>query len=372
MSLHFELFSDIPDPRQDINIQHDLMDILVLTVCAVVSGALGWHDIYSFGKHKLDWLRQYRPFKNGYPSEDTIARVVSSIKPEAFNQAFITWVNSIRQDLGQPQIAIDGKTLRGSHDGNRHNALHSITVWYKDQGLVLAQQRSAGKKNEQESVLDVLDSLQIKGTLISVDAMNSQKKIADKIIQLKADYVLCIKDNHKTLREEIIAYFHKIKRDSPDHILEYQEIDSGHGRIETRICRQLRVSEWITEANAWQGISTVLEIERVREYKRGGKVEKETQYYISSLSPDAEKAGRAVRSHWEVENKAHWVLDVTYGEDDCRIRKGDGAENVAIIRRIALNLARLHPDKTSLRQKLKGCGWSDDFRAELVFGRKLT
>ena len=241
------------------------------------------------------------------------------------------------------------------------------TAWSKSAGLVLAQSKSKGKKQENQSVLEMLDILNIKGALISADAMNTQKKICDKIISKKADYVLCVKNNHKKLKEEISAYFHKVKRDNPEFISTYEEVDSGHGRIETRVYRQLLLNEWINEAKSWSGIKTIIEVTREREFKKQDK-QSETLYYISSLETNPERIAEAIRSHWEVENKVHWVLDVTFKEDDSRIRIGDGAENVGIIRRFALNLARLHPSKCSMRSKLKQSGWSDQFRKEVIFG----
>ncbi len=285
---------------------------------AVLSGAEGWKDFKDFGDDKLDWLRQYREFKNGIPVDDTIARIIRAIEPEEFNQAFINWVNEVRTEQGQEQIAIDGKTLRHSFDGERHTALDSITAWSKSQGLVIAQARSSGKKNENASVIDMLDTLNIKGALISADAMNTQKKIVNEIVEKQADFILCVKLNQKKLRPEIEAYFHKVKRENPGFIDQYKETDSGHGRIEVRKYRPLHINEWLTEAKAWSNIQSISEIERERE-----------------------KIGDAIRSHWEVKNKVHWVLDVTFKEDDSRIRSGDGAENVALIRRFALNLARL-------------------------------
>lgn len=214
----------------------------------------------------------------------------------------------------------------------------------------------------------MLNLLNIKGALISADAMNTQRKIVDKLVEKKADYVLCVKLNQKKLHNEIAAYFHKVKRETPEFIDEFEEVDSGHGRVEVRRYRQLRVNEWISEAKHWSNIQTIIEVERERHIK-DKKVQQETLYYISSLAPDVKKIGNAIRSHWEVENKVHWVLDVTFKEDDSRIRMGDGAENVAVIRRFALNLARLHPQKNSMRGKLKQAGWSDKFRSELIFGQ---
>ena len=357
----------IDDPRRDINKKHELLDILFLTVSAVLSGAEGWKDIKDFGDEKLEWLRKYRPFENGMPVDDTIARVVRALDPEQFNRAFLNWVNEVRGASGQEQIALDGKTLRRSHDGEKDTALHSITAWGHECGLVLAQLKSTGKKNEQASVMAMLDLLQVKGAHITADAMNTQKKIARKIHKKQGDYTLSLKDNHKTLRKEISAYFHKVRRDTPAQIAVYEEVDGGHGRVEKRTCRQLPVSDWVSGAAKWPGLQTLIEMERER-HLPGKDVETEIQYYISSLPVDAERVAQGIRRHWEVENKAHWVLDVAFKEDDSRIRKGDGAENVAIIRRFCLNLARLDGKKNSMRGKLKQAGWSDTRRAEILFG----
>lgn len=364
----FESFKTVKDPRKNINKKHDFIDILFLTISAVISGALGWKDIKEFGDEKLEWLRQYREFKNGIPVDDTIARVIRLIKPDEFNQCFIDWVNTVRKENNQPQIAIDGKTLRHSFEDKPADALHSITAWNSTLGLVVAQMKSAGKKNENESVLKMLDVLNIKGAHITVDAMNTQKKIAEKIIKNNADYTMCVKNNHKKLKEEIAAYFHKVRRENPEMIASNQTVEKGHGRIETRICHQLRVSEWVSESSEWAGIQSVIEITRERFNLKTQKTESETLYYISSRYVDIKETAEAIRNHWGVENKAHWVLDVSFKEDDSRIRSHDGAENVAIIRRFCLNLCKLHPGKNSMVGKIKCCGWSDKFRTEVIFG----
>lgn len=259
---------------------------------------------------------------HGIPVDDTIARSIRAIEPEKMNQAFINWVNEVRQEQGHEQIAIAGKTLRHSFQCDHGSALYSITAWSKQQGLILAQMKSLGKKNENASVLVLLDTLNINGALISVDAMNTQKKIADKIIGRGADYVLCVKNNHRELRNEIAAYFIKVSHDNPEFLAEFEETDAGHGRTEVRGYRQLRVNEWITESAHWRGLQTVTEVERERHTSKTEQPSCEKQYYISSLSLDVEKIAWAIRSHWEVEAKSHWVLDVTFNEDDSRIRGG--------------------------------------------------
>jgi len=361
-------FENLEDPRTHINKKHELLDILFLTVAAVLSGAEGWKGIKEFGDIKLEWLRKFRPFTHGIPVDDTIARVMGALEPEPFIRCFISWVNEIRGDKGNDQIAIDGKTLRRSFEGDRKSALHMITAWSKEHGLVLTQSRSAGKKNENQSVLEMLELLEIKGSLISVDAMNTQKKIATKIKAKGADYILCVKANHKTLLNEIEAYFHKMKRDEPQLIRDVtmEEHDHGHGRIEVRRYTQLPITQWISEASHWKGAITIVEVERERHIK--DKLQTETQYYISSLQPDVAAVADAIRSHWEVENKVHWVLDVTYREDDSRIRREHAAENMASLRRFVMNLARIHPRKNSMKGKLQQAGWDDSFREELLFG----
>lgn len=362
----FKHFEHLEDPRR-YNQVHHFTDIIFLVVCAVISGAEGWSDIKLFGETHIDWLKKYRPFKHGIPVDDTIARIVKKVDPKALNDIFINFINEIRAAQGHELIAIDGKTLRHSFNQATKDALHSITVWSKTQGLVLAQHKSQGKKNEQQGVLELIDALILKGATVSVDAMNTQKKIAEKLIEKKANYVMALKNNHKTFRQEIESYFHKVKRDSPSRIDEYQEVNSERSRIDQRTYQVLLVdSEWLSESSAWKGIKSVIQVNRRREDK--GNIQTETVFYISSLSASAVVLAESIRGHWEVENKVHWVLDVAYREDACAITEEYGAENIAILRRLALNLSRLHPLKQSMRGKLKRANWCNQFREELLFG----
>lgn len=361
-------FSQFEDPRTHINKKHDLLDILFLTVSAILSGAEGWKGIHQFGTIKLDWLRQFRAFENGIPVDDTIARVISALNPEEFVHCFINWSNEVRASLGQEQIAIDGKTLRRSFNGERKTALHMVNVYSRERGLVLTQAKSESKKNENKTVLEVIKLLELKSSLITVDAMNSQKEIARQIVHQKGDYLFCIKNNHKKLREEIVAYFHKIRREKMTLRAEweYSEVDSGHGRIETRTSTHVPISGWLTETDGWANAQSVIEISRERH--KGDRIERETQYYLSSLKPNAQKAAEAIRGHWEIENKVHWVLDVTFKEDESRIRREHGPENIGALRRFVMNLARISPIKDSMKSKLQRAGWSDEIRASLLFG----
>lgn len=368
-----DYFGLVTDPRKDINVKHELLDVIFLTITGVVSGCEGWKDIHDFGCTKIEWLRKYRPFKNGIPVDDTIARIISALVPEEFTKSFIDWVNELRRYEGKEQISIDGKTLRHSFDnGDRMSALHSVTVWSKSNGLVLAQSRSKGKKNENKTVMELLDLIEINNAIITMDAMNTQRTIEAKLIQKKADYVLPVKENQKNLLEEIQDYFVYMNQQHMEIIAKstYSEVDAGHGRIEHRIYRQLLINELIPEAGKWTGIKTVIEVSRQRELK--GQVENEIQYYISSLPINLPLIADTIRGHWEVENKAHYVLDVTYREDDSRIRRENAAENIAVARRFALNLARLHPKKDSMRGKLKHAMWSDDFRDQIILGHEVS
>ena len=364
----FHFFGQLEDPRKDINQKYPFLEIIFLTMSAVVSGAEGWTEIKQFGDYHLAWLRKYLPFKQGIPVDDTIARVVRRLSPIQLNDIFINFVNEIRAVQGVEQIAIDGKTLRHSFEGDTQQALHSITVWNKTRGLVLAQQKSPGWKNEQQGVLEILDSLILKEAVVSVDAINTQKKIAEKIIGKKGHYVMALKNNHRLFRAETEAYFHKIQRESPELIEYYEETVCERSRIDKRYYQKLVVTDWLSEAKEWAGIQSILCVTRTREDKTSGKVQEEKSFYISSLNAPAKQLAQSVRGHWEVENKVHWVLDVVYKEDDCPISAEDGAENMAILRRFALNLSRLHPLKRSMKGKLQAASWSDEFRPELMFG----
>lgn len=368
-----DYFGGVRDPRKDINVKHELLDVIFLTITGVISGCEGWKDIYEFGCSKIAWLRTYRPFKHGIPVDDTIARIISALVPEEFTKSFIDWVNEFRRYEGKEQISIDGKTLRHSFDnGDRMSALHSVTVWSKSNGLVLAQSRSKSKKNENKTVMELLDLIEINNAIITMDAMNTQRSIEAKLIQRKADYVLPVKENQKNLLEEIQDYFIYMDQQHTEVISKstHSEVDAGHGRIENRIYRQLLINELIPEAGKWSGIKTVIEVSRQRELK--GQVENEIQYYISSLPINLPLIADTIRGHWEVENKAHYVLDVTYREDDSRIRRENAAENIAVARRFALNLARLHPKKDSMRGKLKHAMWSDVFRDQIILGHEVS
>jgi len=362
-----EHFSQITDPRSHINRCHDLMDVLFLTVCAVLSGAEGWKDIEMFGRNKLSWLRRFRPFQNGIPVDDTIARIIRALDPDKLTECFVSYVNELRQQHGHQLIAIDGKTLRHSFEGNTTNALHAITVYLEQQSLIFCSVPSQGKRNEITTVQSLIESLELHDTTVTLDAMHCQKKTATHLRKKGAHYILCVKDNQKALHEELQWWFEGFKDSWPPQADTFRETDAGHGRVEIRTLTQLPVHPQLEQLAKWPGVRSIIQVKRERIIKDQRSCE--TLYYISSHEPgQAEWLAHTIRAHWQVENKAHWVLDVVYREDDCRIRKGNGAFNFAIIRRLCMNLARLHPSKESMRGKQKRAAWNDSFRDELIMG----
>jgi len=365
-------FSTIEDPRIERCKKHQLIDILFLAVSAVLTGAEGWEDIEQFGIIKLNWLKQYLPYANGIPRHDTIARVLSRLEPVEIQNSFICWVKEIAQGIDANVIAIDGKSARRSFQTKeRKNPLHMVSAWSCAHGLVLGQQKVDEKSNEITAIPKLLELLDVKGATITMDAMGCQTKIAKDIINKGANYLLALKGNQGALSEEVKAYFHKMERERYQNVACEQstETDSGHGRIEVRHCIQLAIdSDWLSESKPWEGSQTVIKINSERHIQ--DKVTTETRYYISSLPINAEHANRVIRNHWAVENSLHWTLDMTFREDESRIRRGNGAEVMNAFRKLALNIVRNNNTrKASMKQKLKIASLDDDFRAELLLGK---
>lgn len=364
-------FSSIQDPRIERRKLHELLDILLLAICAVISGAEGWEDIEDFGHLKLEWLRKYRPFKNGIPRHDTIARVICRLKPEEVETAFQQWISSLIQITNCDVIAIDGKTARRSFlTRERSSALHAVSAWSCQHQLVLGQIAVNEKSNEITAIPALLKLLDIENSIITLDAMGCQKEIAKQIIKGKADYVLALKGNNSGLQTELKAWWHKAHRDGLNSTEQYSHIetvDCGHGRIETRHCEQLLIdTSWLDKKHRWDGLQTVIKIHSILEEKATGKVSQETRWYISSLAPDAQQALNAVRSHWQIESM-HWILDMTFREDGSRIRKGSGALMFNVLRKIALNLFKRDDSiKASIARKKKMAALDDDYRSVLL------
>jgi len=375
MSANFlKHFSTIQDPRIERCKRHELMDILFLSVCAVLSNAEGWEDIEDFGHIKLDWLRKYLPFANGIPKHDTIARVLSRIDATELQQSFLNWIKELVTEADGDVIAIDGKAARRSFETKaRRNPLHVVSAWSCQNGIVMGQRKVADKSNEITAIPMLLDILELKGATVTIDAMGCQKEIAQKVIEKQGDYVLALKGNQGTLAEEVKAWFHKAQRENFKGIAHdfSEEIEQGHGRIEVRRCTQVELDlTWLTNGTQWAGLRTAIEVESERHINE--QVTTEKRYYISSHKLSAKQAGSIVRSHWAVENKLHWVLDVTFREDESRIRRGNGAEVMNALRKITLNLIKQNKTKqASMKRKRKLAALDDDFRAEILLGQDL-
>lgn len=364
---HFEA---IEDPRIDRCKRHELLDIILLAVSAVLSGAEGWEQIEDFGIHRLDWLRRYRPFEYGIPRHDTIARVICRLKPEEIETAFQRWMSCLIESTGSDVIAIDGKTARRSFDTReRRNPLHAVSAWSSQHQLVLGQVAVDEKSNEISAIPRLLTLLDIENCIITLDAMGCQKDIAKQIIKGKADYVLALKGNHSGMKAELEAWWHKSMREgtTPETYDEFSDVSAGHGRIETRHCEQLIIDRtWLDKGFRWDGLQSVIKVTATVEEKLSGKKSEETRWYISSLALNAQQALDAVRSHWQVESM-HWMLDVTFREDESRIRRGTGALAFNVLRKIALSLFKQDTSKNiSMVRKKKIAALDDEYRSVLL------
>ena len=363
-------FDSVQDPRIDRCKRHNLLDILLLAISAVISGSEGWEDIEDFGHLKLDWLRQYRPFENGIPRHDTIARVICRLKADEIESAFQSWISSLIKTTGADVIAIDGKTARRSFKTKERNtALHAVSAWSCQHQLVLGQIAVDEKSNEITAIPELLNLLDIENSIITLDAMGCQRDIAKLIIKKKADYILALKGNHSGMQAELEAWWHKILREgvTGKNYSEHTEIDSGHGRIETRTCQQMLIdTSWLSKEYCWSGLTSIIKIKSETHNKSTGKETHETRWYISSLDLNAEQALHSVRSHWQVESM-HWMLDMTFREDESRIRKGNGALAFNVMRKIALNLFKQDETKSaSIARKKKMAGLNDEYRSTLL------
>jgi predicted transposase YbfD/YdcC len=357
-----EIFAQIPDPRIDRRKLHLLDDILLLTLLAVICGAESYEAIELFGKSKSDFLKQILQLPNGIPSHDTLERVFKRIDSNAFEEAFIAWIKTLEITTAGKIISIDGKTVRGSQDEkNGKYAIHLVSAWCSANMLMLGQIKTVSRCNEVEAVLQLLDLIDIRGSIITIDAMGCQRDIAAKIIGKQADYILAVKQNQPTLHNEIGgAFAHKQPED-----ISVSKFEGDHGRIEQRTCSVINQLSWITDKNKWVGLRSIIKIEATREVDGNASVE--TRFYISSLEQDAKSFNAAIRQHWGIENNLHWTLDVQFREDESRKRKGQSAENFAIVRRIALLLLKNKPlRRLGVNNKRLIAGWDNDFLLSLI------
>jgi len=362
-----EHFSKLKDPRIERNKKHELLDVIVLCICAMISGAEGWSGIEEFGKTKLDWLRQIVPLKNGIPVDDTIARIISALSVKGFQTCFSQWINDIVSVSDGEIIAIDGKTLRRSHDRrNSKKALHMVSAWACQNGVVLGQVKTHEKSNEITAIPELLEKLALTGCIVTIDAMGCQQAIATQIIDAKGDYVLALKDNQKNLAEAVRDYFERAKETNFNaNSIEFEEtIESGHGRIEVRRYWLSTELGSVPNPENWTGLKAIGLVESERHC--GENISIEQRYFILSIDT-VTVFKRAVRSHWGIENALHWRLDMTFREDESRIRRDNAAHNMGVIRHITLNLLKREKTKSSVKRKRLRAALSDDYRTKVLF-----
>ncbi len=365
-----EYFTQIKDPRVQRTRYHLLTDIISIAILAVIAGAQGWEDIEEYGISKQEWLKTFLQLPFGIPSPDTFRRVFERINPREFEQCFRQWVQSLVEKLRVEVVAIDGKTHRGSYDRESQlKALHTVSAWSSEHRLVLGQTKVSDKSNEITAIPALLEMLDISGCIITIDAMGTQKSIAQKIIAADADYILSLKDNHPTLHQQVKAWFETAQSNGfkDVDVSRNQRIEKGHHRIEKRQIYTVPVSQLpaLYEQDLWTGLTTVVMI--VRSIQHWNKTTQEVQFYITSLTSDAQKIGSAIRQHWGIENSVHWTLDVTFNEDECRIRSLHSPQNFSLLRRIALNaLERESSFRRSIRQKSRRAAMNDQYMLSVL------
>lgn len=361
-----EYFEELEDPRSTINLHHQLNEILFLTLCAIICGADGWDGIELFGQSKESLLKEFFPYKYGIPSDDTLRRFFRALDPEAFQSCFRQWMQSLDIDTTAKVICLDGKTSRRSYDNDK-KALHTVSAFAAETRLVLGQQKTHEKSNEITAIPELLELLEIKGAIITIDAMGTQKKIAQKILDKGADYILALKGNQGTLNEDVRLFFEDATLCSQASYSE--DVSGGHDRIDSRKCTVSDDVAWLQKSHDWPGLQSIIQVKS--RTKKKGKTSYETRYYISSLSANAKKIAQAIRAHWAIENSLHWVLDVSFDDDQSRIRSGFAPQNMMTIKHIALNLLRTVQKK---RQSIKGlrkkAGWNNSVLKSVLYAVK--
>ena len=366
-------FAELEDPRSTVNLQHPLVSVIVIALMAVLAGASGPTAIARWAAFKQEFLLSVLNLPNGVPRKDVFRRVLMALRPGAFQVCFVNWLTSLRATAAattgveQPVLAVDGKTARRSHDRkNGLGALHSVSVWASEFGLSLGQVACAEKSNEITAIPELLRLVDIKGAIVTIDAMGTQKAIAAQIIDGEADYVLALKGNQETLHQAVIAHIDEQLDGDLEEACEHVTTEKGHGREETRTYLQLPAPEDLPGFTLWEGLKSIGVV--TSQCLRDGKETIEVRYYISSLAMGVTRFARAVRSHWGIENTCHWVLDMTYREDESRIREKTLRENFAWLNRFTLSLLKQHPARMSLAMKRRGCGWDENFLLEVLAG----
>jgi predicted transposase YbfD/YdcC len=369
-------FEELEDPRSSVNRQHPLVSVIVIAVMAVLAGANGPTAIAKWAALKEEFLVGVLDLPEGVPRKDVFRRVLMAVRPEAFRACFVSWLNSLRDQAAaasgveQPVFAVDGKTARRSHDRkNGLGALHSVSVWASEFGLTLGQVACAEKSNEITAIPEVLRLVDIQGAIITIDAMGAQKAIAAEIIDGEGDYVLALKGNQEALHQAVIAHVDEQLEGELEGAQEHVTTETGHGREETRTYLQLPAPEGLPGFGLWKALKTIAVVTSL--CLRDGKPTVEVRYYLSSLGMDVKRLARAVRGHWGIENSCHWVLDVTYREDESRIREEALRENFAWLNRFTLSLLKQHPDRASIAMKRRSCGWNENYLLQVLTGSTI-
>jgi predicted transposase YbfD/YdcC len=355
-------FGSLTDPRVERTKEHLLQDIIFITIAAVICGAENWNDIEAYGKSKQEWLSNHLELPSGIPSHDTFNRVFSALDAQEFETCFIEWVKSIAELTKGEIISIDGKTIRGSRGKGAKSAIHMVSAWAGTNNMVLGQLKTAEKSNEITAIPKLLSVLELKDCIVTIDAMGCQAEIVKQIKKAEADYLIAVKGNQSQLEQDIED---TLRFKKPVSV--YKDIDTGHGRVESRTCSVYTDLSHISQPDRWIGLKAIVYIEASRYLKSSQTEQQEKRYYITSLDAPAERIGMAVRAHWGIENALHWVLDVAFNEDHSRKRAGNAAENFSIICRIALNMVK---NETSKKRSVKGkrldAGWDNDYLLKIL------
>ena len=355
-----DYMSILPDPRKTAHsqIRHELIDVIIIAILATLSGADTWTEIAAFGRIKKAWLRQFLSLPNGIPSHDTFGRVFALLDPDAFEACFRKWTATLEPNLWKSVIALDGKSVRRSH-GTGSRPLHLVSAFAAGSGIVLGQRKVDGKSNEITAIPELLQTLYLKGAIVTIDAMDTQAWIVRKITENKGDYVLAVKGNQRRLLADVKRTFEK---HGPTDTAETSE--KSHGRMEMRECAVVDRLDAIRDRERWSGLRSIVRVTATRTIQ--GKTASESRYFISSLAPDATDLLSAIRSHWNIENKLHWSLDMVFREDESRVRIGHARENLALVRKIAMNLLRKDESKIGLKAKRKKAGWDESYLRSII------
>ena len=366
-------FSSLEDPRIERSKLHSLLDIVVIAICAVICGADNWVDVENFGKAKRKWLQTFLELPNGIASHDTFGRVFARLDPEQFQSCFQSWIQAVNVVTAGQVIPIDGKKLRRSHDHTLGKAaIHMVSAWASATRLVLGQIKVDDKSNEITAIPELLRVLEIAGCIVTIDAIGCQKEIAGQIIKQGADYVLALKESQGRLYQDVTGFFQHAERIGFEKIESdyHQTVSKGHGRIEIRQCWTISDPAYIStlaDVEDWSKLKSVVKV--TAERRVGDKTSLQDRYFISSLDGEAKQALYAVRTHWEIENCVHWILDIAFREDESRVRKGDGAQNMAVLRHIALNLLKQEKTaKCGVKAKRLKAAWDEDYLLKVLAG----